>query len=97
MSATARVTVPKGQPLAFIDAGLQGVGINCFPTEKGLDVDGNINSTGNITSSGDVRGFVNTTTKPLPSGDDSKEYWNTLKNGTYWYGDPVAVPNMPSS
>ena len=91
MSATARVTVQKGQPLMFIDTGIQGVGIDCFPTEKGLSVDGN------ITSSGDVRGFINTTTKPLPSGDDSKEYWNTLKNGTYWYGDTVAVPNMPSS
>lgn len=96
MSATARVTVPKGQPLMFIDAGIQGVGIDCFPTEKGLSVDGNISSTGNITSSGDIRGFMNTTIKSLPGGDNSKEYWNTLKNGTYWYNNTGSPANMPS-
>lgn len=31
----------------------------------------------------------------LPTGGDTREYWNGLPNGVYWYGNTGAVPNMP--
>lgn len=35
-------TMIEGQPIFFIDSALQGVGVNCFPDEKGLKVEGTI-------------------------------------------------------
>ena len=35
--------------------------------------------------------------RSLPNGNDSVEYWRDLPNGTYWYANTGAVPNIPSS
>ena len=33
----------------------------------------------------------------LPTGTDGREYWATLPNGIYWYGNSGAVDNMPAN
>lgn len=52
---------------------------------------------GNISAVGNIKGFINTTTKTLPSGTDGRDYWNYLPNGTYWYANSGSPENMPSS
>lgn len=43
-------TLSLGTPLLFLDEYQDGVGINCFPTGKGLSVDGFGHFTGNLTA-----------------------------------------------
>lgn len=41
-------TVPIGQPTAFIDTNVNGVGVNCYPSGKGLYVDGTASVTKDV-------------------------------------------------
>lgn len=47
---------------------------------------GNLNvAAGDISASGDIIGWMNSSVKSLPSGAGDREYWNSLPNGEYWY------------
>ena len=58
-TSSFRVTIPKGVPIFFIDTKNLAAGVNCFPSAKGFEVDGEIkgsslNVTGNATISGQL-------------------------------------------
>lgn len=55
--------------------------------EQELNINGNTNEL--YSNSASMRS--------LPNGSDSVEYWRDLPNGTYWYANTGAVPNIPSS
>lgn len=49
-------TMIEGQPIFFIDSALQGVGVNCFPDEKGLKVEGSIAGGSGLSVAGTITG-----------------------------------------
>ena len=72
-----------GRPI--VDIGKNDVKVN-----GKLGVDG---LTGDVTSDDVI--YNKGRGHDLPAGEDTREYWNSLPNGVYWYGNTGAVPNMP--
>ena len=57
-----------------------------------LNEAGNTSFPGHLTSE-----YMLTKTAPgLPSGTDGRAYWESLKGGTYWYGNTGSPANMPA-
>lgn len=82
MTAIYSRTVTKGIPQ--IDRGKNDIKYNTYLTVNGVL---------------EVKDWftVSNRGKNLPTGEDTREYWNNLQNGLYWYGCTGAVPNLPEA